>query len=349
LDSKIIVQQAHKLKSEEKPLAPIWRHLQQDREFFQRELEAFVPERIFDSHIHLGPRSGYGEKHAHLFHNCPEIADKATYLADMSWLFPQREILDAVAIPNDLQGNDIEATNRFVAENSPACHALLVHPNTSTDKILESIAKTRPSAIKCYHLMTGRLTMDAYPEEYLPESMAAAAHEAKLPIIVHLVRPRALADEGNQAAINKLCRKYPDMTMVLAHVARGLNPAHTITGIDHVKGLDNLYFDASSVTECGAMEAILKVYGHERLMWGTDYPFSHFHGRCVALNDSFVWLYDDTFNPGPLSPDPELQMTLVGLESLRTLKYACQHCRLSDAQIEAIFCDNAQALYTRSR
>ena len=93
------------------------------------------------------------------------------------------------------------------------------------------------------------------------------------------------------------------------------------------------------------MEAVLRTYGHQRLMWGSDYPFSNLRGRCVALNDNFVWLFDDAFDPGPISPDPELQMTLVGLESLRCLKSACIHCGLSDSQVEAIFCDNAQALY----
>ena len=312
-------------------MAPSWQYKQQDREFFERELDSFLPERVFDSHVHLGLRSAYGPKHTDLMVNTPEVADRARYLSDMGWLLGQRQLSGALAIPNVLEGKEIDRGNQFVAEQWPQCHALVVPPSAQTEEVLGAIAKTRPAAIKCYHLLCRReQTMDANVDEYLPETMAAAAHEARLPIVVHLVRLRALADAANQEAINRLCRKYPGMTMILAHAGRGFNPSHTVAGIDHVSGLDNLYFDTSCVTECGAMEAILRVYGHERLLWGSDYPFSHLRGRCIAVNDNFAWLYDDTFDPGPLSPDPKLEMTLVGLESLRCVKYACLHCGLSD-------------------
>jgi cystathionine beta-lyase/cystathionine gamma-synthase len=36
--------------------------------------------------------------------------------------------------------------------------------------------------------------------------------------------------------------------------------------------------------------------------------------------------------------------SLVGLESLRVLKLACRHARLTDSQVEAIFHDNAVRL-----
>ena len=327
-------------------MVPSWQYKEQDREFFERELDSFLPEQIFDSHVHLGQRSDYGPKHADLMVKTPEVADKARYLSDMGWLLGQRQLRGALAIPNILEGKDIDRGNQFVAEQWPQSHALVVPPTAGSEEILAAVARTHAAAIKCYHLLCGRKqTMDADIEEYLPESMAAAAHEAGLPIIVHLVKLRALADAGNQSAINRLCRKYPGMTMVLAHAGRGYNPTHTIAGIDHVGGLDNLYFDTSCVTECGAMEAMLRVYGHERLMWGSDYPFSHLRGRCIAVNDNFTWLYDDIFDPGPHSPDPRLEFTLVGLESLRCVKYACLNCGLSDSQVEAIFCDNAAALF----
>jgi glutamate-1-semialdehyde 2,1-aminomutase len=327
-------------------MTPSWQHTKQDKAFFQRELDAFVPQRIFDSHIHLGPRRDYIAKHADLVANTPEIADKITYLADISWLLPQRNVVGAMAIPNILGGPEIERGNQYVAREWPESHALMVPPTSNVDDILNAISATGPKALKCYHLLSDRKnTMDSALEEFLPETTVAAAHEARLPIIVHLVRPRALGDMGNQEAVNRLCRKYPNMNMILAHMGRGFNPHHTIDGIKHVSGLDNLYFDTSCVTECGAMEAVLRVYGPERLMWGSDYPFSHFHGRCICINDNFVWLYDDNFDPAPLSPDPKLEFSLVGLESLRCLKVACQHCDLSDSQVEAIFCDNALSLF----
>ncbi len=73
---------------------------------------------------------------------------------------------------------------------------------------------------------------------------------------------------------------------------------------------------------------------------------SHLRGRCVAIGDSFVWLYDDTLNWDTISFQP-VRPVFVGLESLRVLKQAAWHQRLSDSQVEDIFCNNLSRLAAR--
>ena len=41
--------------------------------------------------------------------------------------------------------------------------------------------------------------------------------------MLHIVRERAIADEENQKALRRLCRKYPNCRVVLAHIARSFN------------------------------------------------------------------------------------------------------------------------------
>ena len=218
------------------------------------------------------------------------------------------------------------------------------------DLLHAEIEEYQPVSLKPYHLMSAQKpTGDSSVEDYLPEHLVEVAHETRLPIVVHLVRRRALSDEGNQRAIRDYCRRYSNMTLVLAHCARGFNPSHTADGIGGIAGLDNVFFDTSCVCESGASEAILQTYGHERLMWGSDYPFSHLHGRCVAINDSFSWLYDGDFDLGPHSLDTKQQFSLVGLESLRMLRFACRAYHLTDAQIEDVFCNNAVRLFGKVR
>ena len=81
----------------------------------------------------------------------------------------------------------------------------------------------------------------------------------------------------------------------------------------------------------------------ERLLYGSDFPVSHLRGRCVAVGDSFLWLTRDNvdFN----QPIGAVVPTLVGLESLRTLKLACVNLGLSDVQVERIFYGNAAELF----
>ena len=330
--------------------SPSWGLTDRDRQFFALELDDFVPDRLYDAHAHLGERRHYSVFHRDGVANTPEVADMSTYRAGLPWLAPERELAGVTVIPNTLDGENLDEGNRFAAEQarlhpgSGPC--TLIHPSRTAEELEADIERYRSVALKPYHLMSAReRTMESTVAEFLPEHAVAVAHETGLPIILHLVHPTALADARNQEAVTTLCRNYPDMRLVLAHAARGFNPSHTIRGIDGVAGLDNLFFDTSCVAESGAMEAILRVYGHSRLMWGSDYPFSHMHGRCVGIGDSFAWLYDSDVRIGELSPDPDLEFVLVGLESLRALKIACLAYRLSPSQIEAVFCDNARELF----
>ena len=179
-------------------------------------------------------------------------------------------------------------------------------------------------------------------EAYLPEAHIAAADTLGLTITLHMVRDRALADPVNQATIRRYCRTYPNMRLILAHAARGFNPWHTIEGIESLRGLENVWFDTSAVTEAGAFEAIVETMGHEKLMYGTDFHVSHMHGRCVAIGDSFHWLYAEEMDLG--EKHIALRPVLIGLESLRSIRLACQRLKLSERQIEDIFYGNAAAL-----
>ena len=171
------------------------------------------------------------------------------------------------------------------------------------------------------------------------------AGELGLSVTLHIARDRALADPLNLATIRHYCQRYPDMRLILAHAGRGFNPWHTIEGIESLRGLDNVYFDSSAVTEAGAFEAVIRVMGHERLLYGSDFPVSHSRGRCVTIGDSFHWLYADDMPAA--EKHAELKPLLVGLESLRTLRMACWMTPMSAAQIEDIFCGNAMRLFGR--
>jgi glutamate-1-semialdehyde 2,1-aminomutase len=131
--------------------------------------------------------------------------------------------------------------------------------------------------------------------------------------------------------------------MILAHAARGFNPHHTFVGIESLRGLRNIWFDTSAVTDCGAYEAIIRVMGHDRLMYGSDFPVSHIRGRCVGLGDNFLWLTPE--NTKLDAAYANVQFTLVGIESLRTLRVAALACGLSDKQVEDVFFNNGAELF----
>jgi glutamate-1-semialdehyde 2,1-aminomutase len=129
--------------------------------------------------------------------------------------------------------------------------------------------------------------------------------------------------------------------LILAHAARGFCAWHTVEGIESLRGLENVYFDTSVVCEPGAMQAILRVFGASRLMYGSDWPVCNGRGRCVSIGDGFYWVHEYNTN---FDDWPHGAPTLIGIESLLALQEAAIFCDLTDADIQQIFAGNARDL-----
>ncbi len=322
-----------------------------DRAFLAREVLPFLPDRIFDAHAHLFCHEHYpADTIPPGLASTPPRLGLAEYAALMEWLHPGGRVVGGLFFGLAFLG-DRQANNEFVSAevNGSAPLAarsrgqMIISPQMDAETILDEARRLGLTGLKCYHTMASATPTWLAPiEAYLPEAHVAAADTLGLTITLHMVRDRALADPINQATIRRYCASYPNMRLILAHAARGFNPWHTIEGIESLRGLENVWFDTSAVTEAGAFEAIVETMGHGKLMYGTDFHVSHIRGRCVAIGDSFHWLYAEEMNLD--EKHTSLQPVLIGLESLRSLRLACQRLKLNEQQIEDIFYRNAAAL-----
>jgi len=334
-----------------------WELTGADAEFFDQYLADFLPDRIFDAHAHLFTLDHFREEGVPAaFALMPERLGLAEYRRYAEWLHPGGRTVGGLFFGLAFQAGR-RANNDFVAaevesesdgEDDAGQHwygHLVVAPSMPRDEILVQLRAGDFVGLKCYHTMArvDGPTFEAPIEAYLSEAQVRLAHELGLTITLHMVRDRALADPDNQKTIRDYCLRYPNMRLILAHAARGFNPWHTIQGIDSLRGLHNVWFDTSAVTEAGAFEAIVETMGHERLLYGTDFPVSHMRGRCVAIGDSFHWIYADELDHA--EKHANLQPVLIGLESLRALRLACMHTKLSVQQIQDIFYNNAAILF----
>ncbi|MGB9752886.1 MAG: hypothetical protein C0183_21530 [Roseiflexus castenholzii] len=86
-----------------------------------------------------------------------------------------------------------------------------------------------------------------------------------------------------------------------------------------LRGLPNVYFDTSAVTEAGAFEAIVETL----VLYGADFPIGHMRGRCVAIGDSFRRFYAEDMRLD--ERHTTLRPALSGIESLRSLKLTAWH------------------------
>jgi glutamate-1-semialdehyde 2,1-aminomutase len=318
-----------------------------DRELFDRELDSFVPPVIFDAHTHWYRADHFpGDSMPGLVKSGPAVVGSAAFDDAIEQLIPNRRT-EGLFFPFPHSQVDVDSENEFLDQQlrlRPGSRGqMLITPAQDPEFIRATVRRCGFVGLKCYHVYSPRRpTFESLIEEYLPESQVRIAHEEGLSITLHMVRARALADPANQETIRRYCETYPNMRLILAHAARGFNPHHTILGIDALRGLQNVWFDTSAVTDSGAVEAIINTFDHTRVLYGSDFPVSHVRGRCVALGDSFFWISSDNTNLEV--PYAQLDLSLVGLESLRMLKVAAMSLRLSDSQVEDIFERNATRL-----
>jgi glutamate-1-semialdehyde 2,1-aminomutase len=315
-----------------------------DREFFDRELASFLPERIFDAHTHLWRKDCVSWS----LGGDAEDLGYAQYMAAIRQIHPERTT-KGLFIPFVTPDNQEKtaAANAWVAQEiagDPACRGLFfIRPDDDPERVRDEVRRLGLHGLKCYHTMSpAKPTWEAAIEDFLPEQFLKVADEEGWVITLHMVKSRAVADPANIACIRRYCETYPNMKLVLAHSARGFQPAHNLEGLPKLTGLDNLYFDTSANCEPVAHQSIMRIIGHDKLMYGSDLPVSHLRGRSLAAADSFLWLYDTApvWGEKHMKIDP----VLVGLEHLRSLKWACWSERLTDTQVEDIFWNNAARL-----
>ena len=317
----------------------------EDREFFDREIDSFLPDRVFDAHCHL-----WHPDHKVIEHidNLPAVMGYEECRSVMGQLMPRRDFA-ALFIPWPEPGQELPAGQWVAsqAKRDPRCRgSFIVTPKDDPEWVRQTMRELGLCGMKCYHTFAPvQPAWEAELPTYLPEPLVKVAHEESWVITLHMVRSRAVADETNIHWIRHYCENYPNMKMILAHSARAFQPAHGLEGLPQLTGLDNLYCDASANCEPIAHQAIIRILGHEKLLFGTDLPVCFLRGRSLSVADTFLWLYGDTPVWGDKGGRTCIHPALIGLEHLRSLKWACWSERLTDSQVEDVFWNNAAGLF----
>ena len=330
-------------------------HRAADAEFFARFLRAFVPPGAFDAHGHIcDPRFTGGAGMQFVPEGETALSRRAYDRMVGAWM-GDRLPGGGLFFPWPAAGCDVASQNRYLADelrSDPGSRGLLLVTPAEDQAVIERTLDAEPElwrGFKVYHVFARRAadkppttsTFHADCEDFIPEWVWELAHARGLVIMLHLVRPRALADEDNQAYVRTRCLAYPHARLVLAHSGRGFNGRHTVEGIATLRGLDNVFFDTSAVCEAAAHEAILREFGPTRLFFGLDHPVSSIRGRCVSLGDGFLWTSEADID---WQSQKFAVPTLVGIENILALAQACRTMHVNDRDVELIFGDAARQL-----
>lgn len=306
-------------------------------DFFMERLDTFVPDKVFDAHCHI-----WGSpQNCSLLPNLPDSIGYDSVKLYLDMLHPGRKLdIMLISMPTgDVKLNNMQ-TAREIKKTPSGLGLLCVSPKDSPEYVEKEMASTGMSGLKVYHLFSDtKPTWQADIPQYLPETFMELANRHKWVITIHLVKSKALADEANLTCIDRYCRSYPNAQIILAHSARAFQPDNNLDSMKKLRRHDNLFFDSSANCEPIAHQAVIRYMGHEKLLYGSDFYVSHFRGRSLSAGDSFAWLYQN--NPIWHEKHQEISPVFVGLENLRSLKWACWSEKLTDSQVEDIFYNNA--------
>lgn len=305
----------------------------------------FVPAEIYDIHVHPYRRRDYAPGSWGFLATHAELGCGA-HLEAVRRLVGEKKIhglyfglphatADRPAI-NDWIAGEVRANGTALSRA-----LMLVSPADNPADVAAALRSGRFSGLKVYYCYSGQPDpMQAKVEDFVPEWMWEILHEVRGVLMLHLVRDRAIADPENQRSLRRLCRTYPQVRLVLAHVARSFAYRHAREGLHAIADLDNAVVDTSAIGEAEAFRAALEILGPRRILWGSDFPVSEVRGRCVTTGDRFFWLHPEFMLPEPRA-EAERDSTLVGLESLLTLREACEDAGLTGGDLEDIFRRNA--------
>lgn len=324
--------------------------LKQMDTFAQERLADFVPDKVFDTHVHLFDECFTTYYSKNKASDALQCFDLERYRQDMQAILPGRTIhVNTFSYPDKHFAVNLanrNASDTFTVaqlEKDPlSVGEIMVAPGDTVEEIERHLVHPRIKGFKCYHLLASQNgdTSQCSIEEYLPEAAWEIANARGMVITLHMVKNASLSDPDNLNYIKTMAKRYPNATLILAHAARAFAPWTALEAVEQIAHLDNVWYDFAAVCESPAMFQILKKAGHSRCMWGTDYPISDGRGKCFSLGTGFQWLY-------------EKELELLGVqgawpiatETLMALRQAAIMAELTPTQVEDVFYNNAMRLF----
>ena len=311
------------------------------------ELEAFLPEKIFDAHTHIYRVADLHVSKEDLFAQGPAEVGIGTWRDYTSKVIGESRLKGGFFLANPTADCDRVRVNEYLVEQlaaEPNCRgSVIITPDDDPKHIEELASLPEIAGFKPYHVFSrDKPTLNAEIPSFLPEWAWEIADAHGLTITLHMVKNLALADPVNQQVIRSMCLKYKNAHLILAHAARGFHAPNTGKGLRCLRGLENVWFDVAAVCEPAAVTAILNSFGPRRLLWGSDFPVTEMRGKAVTVGDGFLWLDEESVDWSKMSIHN--RPTLVHIESLRAMKEAFDKFPLDKSDVEEIFYHNAVRL-----
>ena len=168
--------------------------------------------------------------------------------------------------------------------------------------------------------------------------------------MLHIPRNLRLRDPINLAQLMEIDEKYPNAKVIVAHVGRAYIPSDVGDAFEVLKHTKNLYFDFSANTSDYAMQKMFEAISVDRILFGTDMPFSKMRMYRIEENGTYVNVvprgrYGDVSNDPHMKESDEENISTFVYEELLAFKRAANAVGFTREDIEKLMYKNAEKLF----
>ena len=313
-----------------------------DRQVWEEELADFLPDRMFDAHIHFFKAADFDGENR--FTRSRRDADLQTLNGWSRVLYPGRQVnylILGTPLPGINVAKHVKSVIEQIKDEPDIRHFRVVTPACRIEDIERDLKTPGFIGLKPYRLFAKGDVAQCRIHEFLTHEQMELANDRSWWVTMHLSRYHGCADKHNLDDLEEYTTKrYPNIKWILAHCARSFTYWAIRHAIDRLRDMPNIHYDTSAVTEMRPQLTLFQKEDIRRIFYGSDgVAAAFFHGHYIALGRS--WQHYDA-DAGDLKfPHCDGRPILSVYEQLLSMKHAAEIAGLSRDDIEGVFWRNA--------
>lgn len=324
-----------------------------DLEIYDREFRGWLPEKLFDAHVHIFDETnfspGFELPEKSCFRKLGGTFTIEQWRAGAAELLPEQDCsLLCFGAPD--KSADIAAADKYigsVVDNERVFGMALLSPKENIDEVRRRVEEYKLIGYKPYlNFVDWKPVNEVEIFDMLTDEHMSYADERGLVVTLHIPRSARLADPVNQRQMVELCDRYPNAKIIFAHIGRAYFMNNVIGNLAEIAKRPNAYLDTAMINHEGILEYAFNNFPRERILFGSDAPIAFLRGKSVEINNQYAYLMAEDYQIGTAIYDSgnAVVFTTFFYEQLRGVKAAAEKAVLSAREIRGILHDNAAEL-----
>ena len=333
-----------------------------DRQFYEEHLRGYLPDKFIDCHNHVWLQQFVtGDTSGSRACAWPEMVAKDNSAEDLfetnRELFPYNKVIPVLYSYVNIAVDTVQS-NQYVKDKAKEYHLpalYLSRPEQPAEEIEQAVLEGGFKGLKVYlefapsYIPTNEIRI----YDFLPKEHLALADRHGWVVQLHIPRPRRLADPVNYVQLYEIEQKFPNLQLLVAHLGRAYADEDIGNSLEYLKHTEKTVWDFTANTNAYVMEQVLRYFGPERFIYGSDFPIFRMKARRVVENGFYINEIP-AGSLGDVSADPHMreipypdagQITFFIYEEIAACKKTTEKLGFGKKEIQKIFYENSARIF----